>query len=93
MAVVSNWPVDRIGIGSGFASFGAACTSARPNSAAVNRSGASGRPARSRTDAKAPRSADTGSNLSTRPASVATVESAAKGTEPVTASIITNASA
>ena len=66
--------------------FSALRTSARPNSAAVDRSSGSGRPARSSTDANGPRSADTGISRPTRADSVATVDRAAKGTVPVTAS-------
>ena len=53
----------RIGIGVGRGSLSAARTRARPNCDALNRSAASGRPARSSTAASGPRSAETGINL------------------------------
>ena len=70
----------RIGIGVGRGSLSAARTSARPNCEALNRSAASGRPARSSTAASGPRSADTGISLPIRADSVATVESPSNGT-------------
>ena len=81
-----NGDVTSSGIGAGRGSFSAARTRLRPNSAAVERSAGSGRPARSRTAANGPRSADTGISRPTRADSVATVERAANGTAPVTAS-------
>ena len=83
---VSKSVAATIGIGSGRGSASAAATRPRPNSTAEKRSSASGRPARSRTAASEPRSADTGISLPTRAASVDTVESAENGTAPVTAS-------
>ena len=82
----------RIGIGVGRGNLSAARTRARPNCEALNRSEASGRPARSRTAAKGPRSADTGISLPIRADSVATVESPSNGTLPLTASTRINAS-
>ena len=77
---------ERSGSGVGRGSFSAARTRLRPNSEAVDRSAGSGRPARSSTDANGPRSADTGISRPTRADSVATVDRAANGTAPVTAS-------
>ncbi len=69
----------RIGIGVGRGNLSATRTRARPNCEALNRSAASGRPARSSTAASGPRSADTGISLPIRADSVATVESASNG--------------
>ena len=85
--------VTMIGIGDGRGSFSAARTRLRPSSEADERSAGSGRPARSSTDASGPRSADTGIRRPTRADSVATVDRAANGTAPVTASTRISASA
>ena len=83
---VSNRPVESSGSGSGRGSLEAACSRPLPNSAAVDRSVGSGRPACSSTDASGPRSADTGISLPIRADSAATVESDLNGNVPVTAS-------
>ncbi len=88
----ANTPAATIGMGGGRGSFSAAFTRPRPNSAADDRSAGSGRPARSSTDASGPRSADAGISLPILADSVATVERAAKGTAPVTASTRISAS-
>ena len=88
----SNSPVTSSGIGAGRGSFSAARTRLRPSSAAVERSAGSGRPALSSTEASGPRSADTGISRPMRADSVATVERAANGTVPVTASTRISAS-
>ena len=87
----SKMLVARMGMGAGLGSLSAARTRARPNCDALNRSAASGRPARSSTAASGPRSADSRINLPIRAFSVATVESASNGTLPDTASTRINA--
>jgi len=84
---------DTIGICVGRGKVGPACTSARPISAALERSSGSERPALSSTAARPPKSADTGNNLSTRADMVPTTESVKNGTVPVTASTKINANA
>ena len=88
----SNNPVPTTSIGVGRGIFSAACTNAVPSSRGLKRSGAVGRPARSRTCASAPKSALTGSNLPTRLANAAATVSAANGTSPVIASTSMSAS-
>ena len=88
----SKRPVPTTSIGVGRGIFSAAATSAWPNSRAVYRSPAAGRPARSSTAARAPKSALTGSNLSARAANAAAAVSAANGVWPVMASTRTRAS-
>ncbi len=83
---VSNKADDRSGSGSGRGILWATWSRPLPNSAAVARSSASGRPARSSTDASGPRSADTGIRRPTRADNAATVESDLNGSVPVTAS-------
>ena len=87
--VSANLLLPAIGAGAGRGRRSAACINALPNSAAVKRSAANGRPARSSTDANGPKSADTGISLSMRAFSVATVESDENGTWPVTDSMST----
>ena len=61
----------------------AIAANARPKSNALNRSPASGLPARSSGTAIGPRSADTGNNLSIRAASVIAAVSPKNGSDPV----------
>ncbi|CAB4716830.1 unannotated protein [freshwater metagenome] len=79
-AASPNLPRPTTAMGSGLGMNSAAATRARPNSTALKRSSRTGRPARSSTDASAPRSAETGINLFSRADSVATEVSAANGT-------------
>ena len=81
-----------VSIGSGNGTFSAIAASARPNSSAVNRSVASGRPARSSGAAIGPKSADTGSSFPTRAASVIPAVSPKNGTTPVIVSSNVSAS-
>ena len=92
VSMSSNIPPPTMSMGVGRAIFSAACTSDWPISRGEKRSFDSGRPARSRTCASAPKSALTGNNLPARLAKAAATVSAVNGTSPVIASMRMSAS-